>query len=313
MPEPGHMTSKRQLGQYYTETNPFDHPAFISWACSARLRDECVLEPFAGANSLIQHLEEMGLCRSFTSYDIEPADERVMFRNTLESFPEGYSVCVTNPPWLARNSASVRGLPFPSCRYDDLYKLALKRCLENCGHVAALVPESFIRAGLFQARLSTFVSLTSKLFPDTGHPVGLALFGPNQFGDVRVWSGETEIGLLSSLERLRPRPKGDGPAIRFNQPDGNVGLIALDGVIGPSIRFCDVEELDGYVVKPSGRHITKIRVEGTIDIPACNEVLRHFRELTQDVLLTSYKGIRRDGRYRRRLDWPAARGIIHHA
>ena len=151
------MTKKRQRGQFYTESNPFDHPAFMSWARDARLREERILEPFAGANSLIRHLKEMNLCRSSISYDIEPADDGVLFRDTLAWFPEGSSVCVTNPPWLARNSASARQLPFPDCGYDDIYKLALAKCLENCRHVAVLVPESFITSGLFRNRLISFV------------------------------------------------------------------------------------------------------------------------------------------------------------
>ena len=305
------MTKKRQRGQFFTESNPFDHPAFMSWARDARLRRKCILEPFAGANSLIRHLEEMKLCRSSVSYDIEPADERVQFRDTLAWFPEGFSVCVTNPPWLARNSATARRLPFPECEYDDLYKLAVAKCLENCDHVTVLVPESFINSGLFRNRLISFVSMTSRLFPETGHPVGLAMFGPGQTADIDVWRGKFRIGLLSHLEGLRPRPRPNGPAIRFNVPDGNVGLIALDGVHGPSIRFCDVDELADYEVKHSGRHITKIQVDGGIDIAGWNDVLDRYRKVTQDVLLTSYKGIRKDGMYRRRLDWPTARGIIH--
>ena len=305
------MTKKRQRGQFFTESNPFHHPAFMSWARDARLREECILEPFAGANSLIRHLEEMNLCCSSISYDIEPADDRVLFRDTLVSFPEGSSVCVTNPPWLARNSATARQLPFPDCDYDDIYKLAVAKCLEHCGHVAALVPESFINSGLFRNRLISFVSMTSRLFPETGHPVGLALFGPDRTDDVSVWRGGARIGLLSQLERLRPRPKSNGPVIRFNAPDGNAGLIALDGVHGPSIRFCDVNELDGYNVKPSGRHITKMQVDGRIDIAGWNDALWEYRDLSQDVLLTSYKGMRKDGMYRRRLDWPTARGIVH--
>ena len=95
------------------------------------------------------------------SCDIHPADERVEMRDTLDAFPLGFDVCITNPPWLAKNSVTARGLAFPDCSYDDLYKFALEKCLDNCGWVAALVPELFIRASLFQERLTDFVSLTS--------------------------------------------------------------------------------------------------------------------------------------------------------
>ncbi len=307
------VTQKRQHGQYYTEGNPFGHPAFRRWATLCRLPQACVLEPFAGANRLIEHLEGMGLCNHSISYDVRPASRRVRRRDTLAHFPEKHEACVTNPPWLARNSAAFRGLAFPDCRYDDLYKFALEKCLENCDWVAALVPESFIRAGLFQERLGAFVSLRSSLFRETGHPVGLALFQPDPVEDVEVWSGQQRAGRLSELEALRPAPLPDGPQVRFNVPDGNVGLIALDNTRTASIRFCEVAELADYPVKSTGRHITKLGVSGAVRIRTWNEYLRRFREQTRDVLMTSYKGMRKDGKYRRRLDWNLARGIVHHA
>ena len=183
------MCIKRQSGQFYTEKNPFQHPAFRLWAKRVDLLRVRVLEPFAGANRLIGHLLDMGLCRGFQSFDIYPANPDVHFRDTLKSFPSGYDACVTNPPWLAKNSVSVRGLPFCAGNHDNLYKYALEKCLDHCPWVAALVPESFIRAKLFQGRLTDFISLTNQLFSDTDHPVGFALFQPHAASDVVVWSG----------------------------------------------------------------------------------------------------------------------------
>ena len=307
------VETTRARGQFFTANNPFNLSPFKRWARAAGLPDSRVLEPFAGSNSLINHLERMGLCNRFVSYDIQPAAKSVKRRDTLTSFPRGFDVCVTNPPWLAKNSATARGLPFPKTRYDDLYKHALGECVDNCGFVAALVPESFVRAGLFHERLSDFISLTSRLFNDTGHPVGLALFRPNPSKDVRVWSDNRKVGILSELESMRPKPYEDGPDIRFNDPQGNVGLIALDNTQSASIRFCDIRELADYRVKPTGRHITKVRVQGPVHIEKWNRSIKEFRQETWDVLMTCYKGIRKDGMYRRRLDWQLARGIIHHA
>ena len=304
---------KRRTGRFYTVANPFRHPAFRAWAKAAGLPGRRILEPFAGSNRLVEFLEEMDLCRDSRSFDIAPADPRVRRRDTLRSFPSGYEVCVTNPPWLARNSAALRGLSFPRCGHDDLYKLCLEKCLSRCSWVAALIPESFLRSGLFRTRLRDFVSLTARMFADTGHPVGLALFGPDWSADAAVWADSLRVGALSDLERLRPSPTADGPAMRFNDPRGNVGLIALDNTRTASIRFCEVRELAGYRVKKTGRHITRITVRGPIRIEAWNGYLGEFRERTRDVLMTGYKGIRKDGMYRRRLDWRLARGIVHHA
>ena len=304
---------KRQNGQFFTSGNPFKHPAFTDWAKRCGLPETKVIEPFAGANGLIDHLEQMSLCDESRSYDIAPAHERVSRRDTLLDFPGGFSVCVTNPPWLARNSATYRGIDFPDCKYDDLYKFALEKCLDNCEWVAALIPESFVRSGLFQERLCDFVSLTSNLFADTAHPVGLALFEPSQVDDVSVWCGRKLIGTLENMEALRPQVVPDGPRVKFNIPDGNVGLIALDNTEEASIRFCEVSELSDYEVKRSGRHITKLQVAGDVKISTWNSFISTFRERTSDVLMTCYKGLRKDGKYRRRLDWNLARGIIHNA
>ena len=161
-------------------------------------------------------------------------------------------------------------------------------------------------------RLHYFVSLTSRMFSDTGHPVGLALFGPESVFDVEVWLDTKKVGLLSLLQKIRPEPQKTGVSVTFNEQDGNVGLIALDNTREASIRFCDVKELDDYKVKSTGRHITKLVVDGNIRISEWNMFMNEFRELTSDVLMTCYKGIRKDGRYRRRCDWALARGIIHH-
>jgi len=305
---------KRVNGQYYTAENPFKHEAFREWAALAGLPRGEVLEPFAGSNHLIEFLSDLKLVRKYRSFDIMPAHHKVQKKDTLTRFPQGFEVCVTNPPWLARNSATLRGISFPDCQYDDLYKLALEKCLSNCPWVASLVPESFIRAEAFHDRLISFVSLPTGLFKDTTHPTGLAMFGPDNDQDTVVWSGKIKVGKLSTLKNMRPLVKSEGALVRFNIPNGNVGLIALDNTQGPSIRFCHPRELNGYNVKHSGRHITKIKVGGGgIEICKWNDYLSTFREKTLDTLMTCYKGVRKDGMYRRRCDWELARGIIHNA
>lgn len=309
---------KRAQGRYYTVGNPFDCQAFQDWAERADLGDATVLEPFAGRNSLIEHLEELELCSSWRAFDIFPGAKGVKRRDTLNSFPKGFDVCVTNPPWLAKNSATARGLGFPECRHDDLYKFALEKCLDNCPWVAALVPESFIKANLFQERLEAFVSLTASIFSDTAHPVGLALFAPEESEDVTVWSGHDEIGALEELRAHLPAAETEDQrkyfrSIRFNDPKGNLGLIALDNTHKASIRFCKPEKLDDYRICHSSRALTKIHVPFRPRIQKYNNFLKEFRDITWDVLMTCYRGLRQDGMYRRRLDWELARRIIFYA
>lgn len=170
--------TKRSYGQFFTAGNPFDCRPFANWARRAGLPKETVLEPFAGSNAIIGHLLRLKKATLWKSFDIQPQHPDVVRRDTILNFPTGFRVCVTNPPWLAKNSATYRGLPFPETEFDDLYKLALTRCLENCEYVAALVPESFIRANLHLQRLHTFVSLTGAVFSDTRHPLACGAIRP---------------------------------------------------------------------------------------------------------------------------------------
>ena len=301
--------TKRQHGQFFTNQNPFAHPAFRRWATKANIPAATILEPFAGCNSLIDHLQGMDLCRDYRAYDITPAGMEVVRRNTLDRFPRGLDVCVTNPPWLARNSATLRGLDFPDTPYDDLYKHALSLCLDNCEFVAALVPESFIRSGLFHDRLQDFVSLTKPIFKDTAHPVGLALFVPETTPHVTVYSGRDRVGRLKDIEKCLPQSTLKRKVV-FNDPDGNLGLIAVDNTYRASIRFCPTHEIEKYEIVDTSRYITKLSVSGSVNIDKLNQRLRKFREDTFDVLMTPYRGLRKDGMYRRRLDWKLARGIV---
>lgn len=303
---------KKELGQYYTRQNPFEHEAFYVWANNSKLPTVKLLEPFAGSNHLVNILQNMGLCNEVASFDIMPAHGDVKRRDTIKDFPKNNEVCVTNPPWLAKNIATYKGLDFPKTKHDNLYKLCLELCLKNSKHLAILLPESFIRAGLFTQRLTDFISITSSdIFQDTQNPVGLALFGDEIVKDTRVWSNDEYVGDLAQLLKMRP-VADKNINITFNVEHGNVGLIALDNTREASIRFCEVEELSDYTVKPTGRHITKILIDGNPRIDAWNDAINSFRGQTKDILMTSYKGLRKDGMYRRRCDFGLARGIISH-
>ncbi len=79
------IDNKRINGQYFTQYNPFDNQAFQEWSSESNLKDNIILEPFAGSNNLIKMLQEMGLCNNFISYDTEPKNENVLFKDTLQN------------------------------------------------------------------------------------------------------------------------------------------------------------------------------------------------------------------------------------
>ena len=333
------MDEKRASGRYYTRGNPFQLEAFQAWAKELNLEQQITLEPFAGAKDIPRLIDAAGLrCRDWAFYDIAPGTKGIVQRDTLADFPKGFNACITNPPWLARNSATRRGLPFPEAtRYDDLYKYALEQCLTHCEWVAAIIPEAFIRSGLFQQRLRDFISLVpqtqygkkqeiqrketpyyppakgsrgvSVMFEDTEHPVGLALFAPYTTSDVRVWRNNQPLGGLDELRTHLPQPSRNR-GIVFNEPNGNLGLIAIDNTVSASIRFCPPAELGNYPIRYHCRSITKIDVPWRVNINMLNDYLARIREKTHDVFLTAFKGLRRDGHYRRRLDWALTRAIV---
>ena len=306
--------TKRSLGQFFTVSqNPFELKGFKQWAEEADLSNEQILEPFAGANHIIESLQASGLCSAFASYDVSPAHHAVVKRDTMRSFPKGFDVCVTNPPWLARNSATRRNLPYPICQYDDMYKLCLELCLKHCEYVAALIPASFLQSGLFQERLSTYILLHNLIFHETENPVCLALFTGTKNHSVNVFYDNEFIGELNVLRTRIPRETTDRK-VRFNDPEGKLGFISFDNTRTRTIRFCDIDEISDYEIKESSRFFTRISGE-FLGIPnlldQLNSRLTKFRDDTQDLFLTPFKGIRDDGQYRRRMFFSQARLLIN--
>ncbi|MGL4366812.1 MAG: Eco57I restriction-modification methylase domain-containing protein [Brevinemataceae bacterium] len=305
-----HYAEKRTKGQYFTTKNIFEHVEFRNWATRANLTNETILEPFAGANSLIHMLKELNLCNSFQSFDIVPQTSEVLQKNTLASFPKKFQVVVTNPPYLAKNSASRRGIPFlEENRYDDLYKYALLKCLDNVPYVAAIIPASFLHSNLFRDRLTCYISLPyDDIFADTYHPVCLALF-EDKAEQTLIYEKDTYLGILHELEKFIPEPKRDFD-ITFNKPTGILGLKAIDNATTNSIYFIEGKTIPSKKIKCSSRSFSRIETEIKIEIEELNFVLNKFRIQTHDIFLTPFKGIRKDGKFRRRLNFSYAKKII---
>ena len=309
------MSDKRAQGRFYTLGNPFLLDSFKRWASETDISDKRILEPFAGANHLIHSLAEAGLCDEFMAYDIAPGNKSVKRRDTIASFPKGYDVCITNPPWLARNSATRRGLPYPETEHDDIYKLCLELCLKHCSYVGALVPASYLQSGLFRDRLSIYILLHNTLFSDTENPVCLALFNDKISDNVSIYYDDKYIGELNQLSDNVPA-SGNDKDVRFNDPRGNLGFISFDSTKEPSIKFCRGDEIKGYKIKESSRFIT--RISGNFGntlalVKKLNKQIKKFRKETSDIFLTPFKGLREDGNYRRRMDFGLARRFINAA
>src|SRR3546814_9468216 len=131
----------------------------------------------------------------------------------------------------------------------------------------------------------------------------------------KVYSGTKLLGRISELERHKPSstPLVD---VTFNDPEGQLGLYAVDGTKGPTIRFCAGKEIDSSRIHGTSRSITRIRLNKPLAkhlddlVESSNAYLNSYRLETGDVFLTSFKGLRKDGSYRRRLDFQTARTHI---
>ena len=310
--------AQKQLGKYYTITNPFSLGVFKEWFSSIpNVSDLTILEPFAGSNNIVKL---MNVGNTWECYDIAPTTNAVpeftiKQRDTIKDFPRGYSIGITNPPYLAKNSATRRNLLYQGDPYDDLYKKCLELMLNNLEYIAAIIPESFITSGIFQDRLTHVISLTCKMFDDTECPVCLALFSKNKTEDFFVYRMDDSLGLYNK-EFFWYKPVYSGSTLwRMTDPNGEIGLIGIDTVKKRSIQFIEGEKV-GNSIKTSSRNLTRI---SPVDIKIknlplflkkCNEYLNWYRDHTEDVFLSPFKGLRTDGKYRRRLDYETAKAIM---
>lgn len=327
------MKNKRIYGQYFTTKNPFVFNPFKNWLIKAlrETGENRILEPFCGANHIPLLVEEaIDDTFEWLCYDIDPnvihdnkTLNKITIRDVFSNFPTGCDIIITNPPYLAKNSAKRRGLEFPNIEYNDLYKYSLDFCLSNANYVAAIIPESFIVQNLFHNRLYSVISLTMKMFDDTECPVCLALFVPEKKDiDFSIYKNNDYIGNYLSLLKKKTFGIEDNEKlqIKFNEPDGEFSLFAIDNNKEESIRFGNGEEIKKEKVSHSARTYSRIKTNYCFTnqqikdiINVSNNILSQFRYDTKDVFMTSFKGLRKDLMYRRRLDFQQAREILSKA
>lgn len=304
---------KRENGQYFTKGNCFNFNSFKEWFNSIPNYDEITLiEPFAGNGDIQFLMNKAGYNNKWKLFDLFPQHNEIEKRDSILNCPIGDCI-ITNPPYLAKNSATRRGLNFPETPYDDLYKLALDKMLESSLYVAAIIPESFITSRLFPSRISRIISIKIKMFDDTDCPVCLALFSPFSSDEIKIFDDDKLIGNFRELEKYLPLPKIHNQW-DFNKKNGDIGLIAIDNTKTNTIKFVNGNTISNDDVKYTSRAKTRIFGNGEYDVDSlikeANVILTRIREKTQDIFLTPFKGIRTDGKYRRRLDFGLSKSIL---
>ena len=102
---------KKERGQFYTVNHSYIMDGFDKPTSK-------VLEPFAGKGDLLDWIGHT----NYEAYDIDAKRDDILKRDTLEN-PPCYkdTFIITNPPYLARNKCSSKGI-FDKYDTNDLYK-----------------------------------------------------------------------------------------------------------------------------------------------------------------------------------------------
>lgn len=292
--------------QHFTVRRTWITPSVRSWLdaslCASAGR---VLDPFAGRGHVLDVCRDMG-ARDIEGWDIDP---RLGWRvnDSLAAVPATGRLIATNPPWMAMNSATAKGLPFPDTNFQDIYMLGLHRCLSEHKHVVAILPWSFTKSGQFRARLELIDCLDDPPFTDTKHPSCVACFGPEPATRCEVRRNGTLIGMLDDLERMDLTPKHN-VCMKFGLT-GQIGLRCADGKRpADRAKFCRPSELGQ--LRPSSRSKVLVSIDRRIDIGELNRRLEQWRAETNDMLMLPFRDRADDGRTRMRLSFAQARALI---
>lgn len=318
------LSTKRQLGQYFTRQQTWLRPQVVAFIKSVGAK--IIYDPFAGNGDLLKIADVLGI-RKTVGLDIDP---RLGWEinDSLVNIPRiEDSIIITNPPYLANYSAKRKNIfeevsrYFISTNYDDLYQIALEKCLES-GSGVIIIPETFINSSFSKDRLNSITILEENPFEDTENPVCVVCFdGKRKLpSDIQIYKNDSPIGSLEYFENLRLKPLNSIP-LRFNDINGPLALRAVDTTDPKKpIAFMRKEMLDYDLagIKHSSRLITIVQTDFShkdLDalIEHSNTLLADYRERTKDVLLSPFKGNTKDGLRRRRLDYSTARAILETA
>ena len=321
------INDKKKLGQYFTQKDLWLKPQIIDFIKNSH----CTIayDPFAGKGDLLKIKKLYGITET-KGLDIDP-NLNWETNDSLENIPHlDNAIIITNPPYLTKYSASRKHLITDKMltyfsSHTDLYQLALDKMLEAEDYVVAILPETYINSKFFNKHLSRLYSitiLTENPFYDTENPVCVACFdnvlkNPPQ---IKVYIDAEYLNDYSYFKKLKLTPKNNY-AIRFNVKEGNLALRAVDLTVeDKKIRFFEAKDLDYSPEKIcySSRLITIIDLDcSDLDIKElvkeCNRILEEYRALTNDVILSPFKGNTKNGKRRRRLDYKTARCIIEMA
>lgn len=316
---------KIKLGQFFTKGAGWLQPQI----CDFILKSKCdvVYDPFAGAGDLFQAVQQFGFQKKM-GLDIDPTLGWEQNDSLLHIPPEPGAIIITNPPYLAKQSATRKKIDmshyFDDSGYDDLYLIALDKMIQAQKYVVAIIPESFLNSHFKRKDLLSSVTvLEDNPFEDTENPVCVACFDgvPKSPQKILIYKNGEFVNTLSEIQKIRIQPQHD-VSIVFNDKSGWLGLRAIDSTDDKNWIHFDFKDAISYDwdnnIKITSRHMSLINVNIPHDlrpnfINAANQILNDIRHQSHDILLTPFKGNTKSGIRRRRLDFRLARAVLEQA
>ena len=318
-------TKKKSLGQFFTKNHFWLKDHILEFI--QKTKSEIAFDPFAGGGDLLKIANQIGFSRTL-GFDIDRSLGWEINDSLKNIAPIENAIIITNPPYLTNYSAKRKGIYetvsqyFESCNYDDLYQLAIEKCLQNNDYGVMIIPETFINSSFPKHRLTSITIIEDLMFDDTETPICVICFDPKpkSYGEIKVYKNEKYVATLGALENMRKLPR-QHIAIKFNSPQGQIALRGVDATtIQRPIQFMKPQEIDYDLstIKRSSRLITLIEIgieeqNLTQIIASSNDILANFRKATDDILLSPFKGNQKNGVRRRRLDYKTARAILEEA
>ncbi|TQC53968.1 hypothetical protein E1I18_01430 [Mycoplasmopsis mucosicanis] len=323
------MDKKLQKGQFFTEQDVFENnDVFIDFMQKNNLWNKKILEPFAGSNNLIKFLQKIKPQINYRSYDIEPKNKNVYKNDSINNWNyQGFDLVITNPPYLSKHSAKRMKIDVDFGDFDDLYKLSIFKCIQNVRFTVAIIPTTLINSNrkkdkILIQKLIAFQLLPNKQnFKDTEHPVALAYFDNlknNENIDFDIYENNKFIEKYSNLIEIEKSilKSTNTHEIIFNKPNGNVCVNTGDNTLDKSnIRFLEGEWLSSDEVKTTDRHKVKLEIRGIEitqhHIDKLNNKINELRQNKCDYLWASFKGVSKNGHFRKRIDFGTIKRIIN--
>lgn len=323
------MEKKKKViyGQFFTTENVWLKNHIKEFILNSNT--STAYDPFAGGGDMLNVAKMLGY-NKVVGLDIDKKliwdiNDSLLYIPTIDN-----AIIITNPPYISNYSAARKGLVndlkkyFCKSIYDDVYLIALDKMLESAEYVVAIIPETFINSNYKnKGRLHSITILEENPFTDTDTPVIVACFDGKQkkLEEVKVYKNDTYVNSLGTLEKMRLYPHKNVDII-FNDKNGWLGVRCVDSTNPNNMLKFDFKENIDYDwangIKVSSRLLTLVNID-IIDekkpefITECNRILNDIRNITDDIILSPFKGNMKNGRRRRRLDFLTCRAILEKA